>query len=219
MTDATDKPDDEDKALDLARSDLTDEDLDDLEQAINEIDFAARRAAPDRLERLRWLSTRLADVVEQIGQGIRRRSETQRPLSKEEEERYDILVAEGVKLAEKGELDKARQKLEQAARIDPDEPSGLFNLGVLYGKLMDAAAPQFTAHAYDEVYADKAAFCFERTFELDPQNAQALTNLAAIYDIRGWTGLAKEALKKALEIDPKEEKARAHLAELESGGA
>ena len=51
--------------------------------------------------------------------------------------------------------------------------------------------------------------------ELAPQHAQALTNLAAIHDVRGETTLAREALKRALELDPGEAKAREHLADLD----
>jgi tetratricopeptide (TPR) repeat protein len=181
------------------------------------VDFAARRATPERLEKLRALSARLADVVEQIAKGVRTRS-PERPVSPEDEKRYEELVASGVAMAEKGDLDGARQKLEAAVTIDPEEPSGLFNLGVLYGKLAEVETTRgdfFGSHVPDEVYAEKAVFCYERVLELDPKNARALTNVAAMYDLRGEADLAKDALKRALEIDPNETVAKEHLAELE----
>jgi tetratricopeptide (TPR) repeat protein len=208
------------EALDLARGDLTDDDLATLEAAIDQIDFASRRATPERLERLKAMGVRLADVVEQIGQGVRKRSEAH-TLTPDEEKRYEELVSAGVAHAEKGELDKAREKLEAAVTLDPDEPSGLFNLGVLYGKLMEVAATKgdfYSSHVPDEVFAEKAAFCFERVIELDPKSAVALTNLAALYDIRGREDMARESLKRALEIDPNEAKAREHLLDLDSRG-
>jgi tetratricopeptide (TPR) repeat protein len=207
---------DDAEALDLARGDVNAEDLNDLEAAINEIDFAARRASPEQMTRLRALSARLLDVIEQIEKGVRKRSEAQ-ALTPEDEQKYERLLADGIAHAERGELDKAREDLEAAVRVDPDEPSGLFNLGVLYGKLGENAKGGFygTSHGFDEIYVEKAAFCFERVLELDAKNAAALTNLAAIYDIRGDKDGAIDALKRALAIDPNEPKAREHLRELE----
>src|SRR5580658_303320 len=207
---------DELDALDLARGDVNEDDLADLEVAIDEIDFAARRTPPACLERLRSLAARLTDLIEQIEKGIRKRSE-KKVLSPEEEQKYERLVSDGVAAAEKKDLEKARACLEAACSMDPDEPSGLFNLGVLYGKLGEAAKGGFygTTHGFDEIYAEKAAFCFERVTELDARNASALTNLAAIYDLRGETEAARDALRRALEIDPGDAKAREHLADLE----
>jgi tetratricopeptide (TPR) repeat protein len=201
--------------LDLARGDVNEDDLADLAGAIDEIDFAARRTTPECLARLRALSTRLADLVDQVDKGVRKRSDAKQ-LSPEEEKRYDALVHEGVTAAERGDLERARECLENAVRLDPDEVSGLFNLGVLYGKLGESTKGSFgMTHGFDEVYADKATFCFERVTELDATNAQAWTNLAAIYDVRGETDEAKEALRRALEIDPNEKKAKDHLREIE----
>ena len=203
------------EALDLARGDVNEDDLADLEEAIDEIDFAARRTSPACLARLRALSARLAELIEQVEKGVRRRSERE-PLSPEDEQRYDKLVAEGVAAAEKGDLDKARASLEGAARLDPDEPVGLYDLGLLYARLGGAKGGFYgTTHGFDEIFAEKAAFCFERVTELDAKNAGAWTNLAAIYDLRGDPEDAKDALRRALEIDPNEAKAREHLNDLE----
>jgi tetratricopeptide (TPR) repeat protein len=207
------------EALDLARGDVNDDDLDTLAQALDLIDFAARRATPERLERLRGLSGRLQDLAEQVAKGIRKRAQDRPPLSPEEEAKYDKLVSEGIDLGEKGEFDVARERLEAAVLLDPDEASGLFNLGVLYGRLAEAAALKgnfYVSHVPDEVYAEKSVFCYERVLELDPKHTAALTNLAAVYDLRGETDLAKDALQRCLAMDPANEKARAHLEDLES---
>lgn len=218
MTDEakTDESDEKElEALDLARGELNNDDLNDLANAIDEIDFAARRTTPDCLARLRGLSARLVELIEQIEKGIRKPSPNKQ-LTPEEEKQYETLVNEGVALAEKGLLDRACEALERAVRLDPDEPVGLFNLGVVYGKLGENPKDPYyaTSHGIDEIYAEKAAFCFDRVLELDPKNAQALTNLAAIHDIRGEPEAAVECLKKALEIDPNEAKAKEHLQEL-----
>jgi tetratricopeptide (TPR) repeat protein len=215
-TDEEDGGNDELEALDLARGEVNEDDLRDLEAAIDELDFAARRAEPACLDRLKALSARLQDLIEQIGKGVRKRSDDA-PLTPEDEQRYEKLVSDGVASAEKGELDKAREALEAAVRMDPEEPSGLFNLGVLYGKLGEGAKGGFygTTHGFDEVYAEKAAFCFERVLELDPRNASALVNLAAIHDVRGNEEGARDALSRALEIDPNDQTAREHMAELD----
>ncbi|MBI3725091.1 tetratricopeptide repeat protein [bacterium] len=209
----------DDAALDLARGDVTDDDLATLEQAVDQIDFATRRATPERLARLRAIAGRLSSLADQVEKGVRTRDSDSPPLSDEDARRYEALVSDGVTLAEKGDLETARTKLEAATKLDPDEPYGLFNLGVLYGRLAEQAATKgdfYASHVPDEVFAEKAVFCYERVLELEPENARALTNLAAVYDLRGETELAKEALKRALAIDPSETKAQEHLADLES---
>lgn len=219
-------PSDDDKAekdaleaLDLARGDVNDDDLELLEQAVDQIDFAARRASAERLEKLRGLSARISDLIEQIASGTRKRAKDREPLSADEEAKYDALVAEGIRLGEKGELDAARTKLEAAVLVDPDEVSGLFNLGVVYGRLAESATQKgdfFASRVPDEVYAEKAVFCYERVLELEPKNTAALTNVAAVYDLRGETDLARETLGKVLAIDPGNARAKEYLADLGS---
>lgn len=207
------------EALDLARGDVNDDDLETLEQAVDQIDFAARRATPERLAQLRTLSSRMADLIEQIAAGVRKRAQDRAPLTPDEEARYDSLVREGIELGEKGDLDRARTKLEAAVVIDPEESSGLFNLGVVYGRLAEAASQKgnfYVSHVPDEVFAEKSVFCYERVLELEPKNTAALVNVAAVYDLRGETDLAKEMLQKVLAIDPHNEKAREHLKDIES---
>ncbi|MEZ0227979.1 MAG: hypothetical protein ACAI25_05090, partial [Planctomycetota bacterium] len=99
------------EALDLARGDLNPDDLNDLEGAIDEIDFAARRTTPECLARLRAQSARLVDLIEQIEKGIRKPSPVGQ-LTPEQEKEYDALVEKGVAAAEKGDLEKARESLE-----------------------------------------------------------------------------------------------------------
>ncbi len=215
-----DQPSDEELiALDAARGDLNKDDLDDLQAAIDEIDFAGRHTTPESLARLRALSTQLVDLVEQFDKGIRKPSPAKQ-LTPEEDKQYESLLEKGLVAAEQGDLEKARTLLEEALRIDADDPEGLFDLGVVYGRLglkNPKSLYDMTSHGFDEVRveSEKAAFCFERVLELDPKHAPALVNLAAIYDARGDTSGAIECLKKALEIDPNEAKAREHLRELE----
>src|SRR5438552_14730304 len=80
-------PDDALAALDLARGELDDEDLRALEQAVEAVDFAARRATPERLARLKATAARLASLCEQFEKGVRTRDADAPPLSEEDAKR------------------------------------------------------------------------------------------------------------------------------------
>lgn len=212
--------------LDPARGELDDQDLLALEQAIDAVDFATRRSAPDRLQRLQALAARLSDVAVQFQEGKRKATPERAPLTPEEVARYNVLVDEGVAAGEQGDLALAMHKLAEAVRLDPDGLSALFNLGVVYGlmALKDSTKAEFyDDKTRDEEWAARAKVCYDRVLEQDPENLPALNNLATLHSMRDERDLAGEILKKMLGITPQDdqdkkylESARNQLSELES---
>lgn len=216
----------EDDALDVARGELNDDDLAQLEAAIDAIDFATRKATADRQARLDGLLARLQDVTEQIKQGVRKPAAERAPLTDEQKARWQAAVDEGVSAGERGDLVAARAKLEEAARLDPDGLEGLFNLGVVYGLMAHrtvAKADFYDDYTRDEVWTEKAKLCYDRCLERDPKHLPSLKNLATLYAMRDERDLAVELLKKIVGSqgatdDEKAliDEAKAQLAELES---
>jgi Flp pilus assembly protein TadD len=205
---------------DLLRGELTSQDLNELEAALDSVDFATRKATPELLARLRALSARLVDLVEQIEKGVRKRTDDA-PLKPEDEEKLKALFDEGVAAGEKGELDRARSKLEEALRLDSESPEVLFNLGVVYGLLSQANFARgefYDSRVRDEVWAEKGVFCYERLLELEPDNTHALNNLATLYDLQGERDVAVETLVKSLKVKADQEDAKRHLDELDPDG-
>ena len=80
-------PEDTSAALDLARGEITDDDIATLEQAVDQIDFASRKATPDRLARLRSIALRLSSLAEQVEKGVRTRDPDAPPLSDDDARR------------------------------------------------------------------------------------------------------------------------------------
>lgn len=213
-------------ALDIARGELNDQDLDLLEGAIDTVDFATRRATPERQQRLEALVARLQDVTQQIKAGERRPGPERGPLSPEDEARYQALVEEGVAAGERGNFEVAMQKLGAAVLLDPEGVTALFNLGVVYGLLahMNMARAEFyDDKTRDEVYAVRAKVCYDRVLEQEPEHLAALNNLATLHSMRDERDLAIEYLRRMLSIAPQDdqdkrylENAKGQLAELES---
>ncbi len=211
--------------LDVARGEVTDEDLDGLEAAIDSIDFATRKATAERKARLGALIARAQDIADQIEQGVRRAPAEAQPLSAEQQARYQALVDEGVNAGEQGDLVQARKKLEEAVRLSAEGIEGLFNLGVVYGLIAHreiAKGEFYDNYVRDEVFVEKAKICYDRVLELEPQHLPSLKNLATLYAMRDERDLARDYLRRVLEVAPKDDgdkalldEARQQLAELE----
>ncbi len=219
------EPTDDDR-LDLERGEVTDEDLDGLEAALDALDFATRRASPERLARLRGLIARAADVADQLEQGVRRPAAERTPLSDAQRARYQELVDGGVAAGERGDLPGARRLLEEAAALDPDGVDANFNLGVVYGLIAHrevSKAEFYDDYTRDEVLVEKAKLCYDRVLEAVPQHLPSLKNLATLYAMRDERDLAAGYLRRLIEVAPQDDEdreliaeAKAQLAELES---
>ncbi len=99
------------------------------------------------------------------------------------------------------ELKRARQLLERAAQLDPDNHSIYYNLGNVYD---EAAELQKALHSYQKAIA------------LYPEYEPALFNLALVYERLGLVSKAELLWRKYLEVDPLgewAEIAREHLQE------
>lgn len=203
---------DEAGLLDIARGELNDDDLEALAQAIDAVDFATRRATPERLERLSALVARAADVLEQFRQGIRKPDPERAPLSEADRTRYHELIDQGVAAGERGDLRTAAARLEDAVRMAPDGVEGLFNLGVVYGYLAHlnvSRAEFYDDYTRDEVWVERALICYHRVIELEPDYLPALNNMATIWSMRDERDLAIEYLQRMLKVEPRDEADRA----------
>jgi tetratricopeptide (TPR) repeat protein len=204
------------EALDFARGEVDDEDLRVLETAVDNIDFATRKATPERLERLQAISVRLGDLCEQIAQGKRKPRPERAPLTDEEEARYTTLVEEGLAAGERGNLAEARSKFEDAVLLDPEGVGGLYNLGVVYGLLahMNVARMEFfDDYTRDEVFVEKAKVCYDKVLEIRENHLPSLNNLATLYAMRDERDLAVEILERMLTITPAEDADKKYLDE------
>jgi hypothetical protein len=103
--------------LDVARGEVNADDLAQLEAAVDAIDFATRRAAPDVKSRLRAIVARLGDIADQIDQGIRRPAAERAPLTDEQRARVRTCLDQGLEAGERGDLETARARLEEAVRL------------------------------------------------------------------------------------------------------
>ncbi len=56
---------------------------------------------------------------------------------------------------------------------------------------------------------------FERALQMDPDDTVTLTNFGRLCNKRGQTGLARQYLRRAISLDPRCEKARSLLADME----
>lgn len=216
----------DDDGLDLARGEVDDDDLAGLDAAIDAIDFATRRATPERQARLAAAIARLTDVAEQIKAGQRKPSAERAPLTDEQKARWRQLVDEGVAAGERGDLAVARGKLEDAVRLDPEGVEGLFNLGVVYGLFAHknvAKSEFYDDYTRDEVWTERAQRFYDRVLELDPKHTPSLKNLATLYAMRDERDLAADVLRRLVALEPQDDldrtliaEAKAQLTELES---
>ena len=204
------------QALDFDRGEVDDQDLQLLTDAIDTIDFATRRATPERLKRLKELSIRLDDLCEQIAQGKRTPRPERAALTSDEEARYNTLVEEGLAAGERGNLAEARRKLEDAVLIDPEGVGALYNLGVVYGLLahMNVARMEFyDDYTRDEVFVEKAKHCYDKVLEVREDHLASLNNLATLYAMRDERDLAIEILERMLTISPEDDEDKKFLSQ------
>jgi tetratricopeptide (TPR) repeat protein len=176
--------------------------------------------------RLEALSSRLADVIEQIKAGVRKAATEPDELSEEALQICQNLVDQGIAAGEKGNLQEARGYLEEAVRLNPDGLDALFNLGVVYGLLAHhniARAEFYDDYVRDEVFVERAKICYDHLLELEPDHIPSLNNLATLYSVRDERGQAIPLLKRIIGIEAKtdDEKAliasaKSQLSELES---
>lgn len=204
------------ETLDLLRGEVSDEDLAELDAALDAIDFAARKAAPERLAKLRAAHARLGDLIEQVEKGTRKTTDRPPP-SADDEAKVKAIVDEAVAHGEAGRLEDALERLLAALRIAPESLDVLFNLGVVYGKLANSASGQSGIYAQrkvDEAWTEKAVSAYTRLLEIDAENVHALNNLATLHDLQGETELAIELLQRSLQAQPDQAEVKQHLEEL-----
>jgi tetratricopeptide (TPR) repeat protein len=92
----------------------------------------------------------------------------------------------------KGEHDKAAESMETALRLDPDNPSYLYNVGWLLDQLDRD---------------DDAARFYERAMSASPLSFEAMNNLALIEGSRGRQDRALRLLNRAVDANPENEAA------------
>lgn len=151
--------------------------------------------------------------------------------------RARALVAEATPLVDKDPA-KARGILLEATRIDPGNIQGHFQLGHVYMKMKEhakAAEAYGRAVAIDPGFAEgffnlgyvyasrkdyeKAEEMYLKAVSLSPPYLdEALFNLAMVQDRRGKRAEATENLRKAVEVNPKNELAKKFLAKFRKGG-
>jgi tetratricopeptide (TPR) repeat protein len=165
-------------------------------------------------------------VCDQIRQGIRKGAAEGEPLTPEAQARVTGLVDEAVAAGERGELDRARAKLEEAVRLDPEGVEALFNLGVVYGLIAHREISKgefYDNYVRDEVFVEKAKICYDRVLELDARHLPSLKNLATLYAMRDERDLAMDYLRRIIGAEAQDDgdralvaQARQQLSELES---
>ena len=97
--------------------------------------------------------------------------------------------------------DEARRLFEQAITARRDHSGAINNLGVLYLKLNQV---------------NDAVAAFQYGIEVSPESAILYINLAKIYAQTGEREKAKQAVRRLLEREPRNETAQKILRELES---
>lgn len=140
-------------------------------------------------------------------------------------EDFDLIAMahyrKGWELFQKGQLDQAIKRYEEAIAIYPHLVRGLFHLGVAYGEKgwgEKAASVYLKAIKLDSNYApthfnlaqlhvregriDEGIESFKRTIEADPDTTAAYLNLGTIYAANGKLEAALGEFQKATELDP-----------------
>jgi cytochrome c-type biogenesis protein CcmH/NrfG len=95
-----------------------------------------------------------------------------------------------------GRLDDALPQFEQVLQIDPDNFQAQFSVGVLRSRMGDQAG---------------ARVAFERALFIEPRSVQALHALALTSLMQRRLGEAADYVRRALAIDPNDQKCRALL--------
>lgn len=107
------------------------------------------------------------------------------------------LVKEAETLLQKGDVEAARAKFEEAVAAQPDDARAYLGLG-----LCDEALENF----------DAAEQAYRKAAEVDPTLAEAHNNLGVLLRDKGELDKAIEELTRASELDPKLASARTNLA-------
>lgn len=136
-------------------------------------------------------------------------------------------------LANKQEIESAKNNYLQALKLEPDHAPSLLELGVI--ELHSGALQESFEYllqyiklkpddsiAYNNIGCimamsgnlDKAIEYFEKTIELNPEQVDAISNLANIYTEKGKLEKATQLYNKALEINPNHADAHNNLANL-----
>jgi tetratricopeptide (TPR) repeat protein len=111
------------------------------------------------------------------------------------------LAAQGGRLAERGQLARAIDKLQQATRLDPLSADAHEGLGIALAKA-ERMMP--------------AAQALGRAVALDPNRAQAHDQLALVLEIQGRDLEAEPVLEAAVALDPKNFELLARLARVKA---
>jgi O-antigen ligase len=144
--------------------------------------------------------------------------------------RADVLAATAGPLSSSGRVEAAIQRLNDAAQLNPAEPSYVFQVARVHESIGDdaqaAAAAAEAAHsdpgsAYYALYAGwqadvggevtAATSWYREAASRDPRNPAVLTEVAAFFLEEGKTDVAEEYAARALALDPNHAKAREQL--------
>ena len=202
--------------LDIARGDVDDQDLAQLEEALNSIDFATRRASPERMAALKAMHGRFGDLIDQIERGERAPRPEAEPLTDEIEARYASLIDQGLEAGQKRNFADAQLLFEEAVLINPEGIDGLFNLGVVYGFLAHhniAKAEFYDDYTRDEIYLEKARICYDSVLNLEEDHLPSLNNLATLYSLREDRERAIDYLERIVAATPADEREQELIAE------
>ena len=93
--------------------------------------------------------------------------------------------ARGLKSAQLGHPDAAARDFEEAAWLDPDNPTIQFNLGTAYLSMG---------------FFEQAVVNLDRALNLHPENSDALGNRAVARTALGQDELAEQDIKRAIEL-------------------
>lgn len=139
----------------------------------------------------------------------------------------DAALAEGKRLLESGETEKAIQALDQAVRLNPDLAEGYFQLGIAWSLIevrektaeMNGTAeptPEPTKvvtnkgdkkelrvlRANSEKYFKKAASAYQKLIDANGEDATAYFNLGRAYNKLNEDEDAEKALRQAVKLNP-----------------
>ncbi|MBZ5555078.1 MAG: tetratricopeptide repeat protein [Acidobacteriia bacterium] len=122
------------------------------------------------------------------------RAETNRPQS------WDVHYNLGLALLEHRRFRESEQELLEAARLAPDDPAVMNNLGMARMNLSET---------------DLAARSFERAIQLDPHLVEAYINLGTLQFRMNNVPAAEKTFRSALAVDPQSKEALYNLARLQ----
>ena len=99
-----------------------------------------------------------------------------------------------------GRLDEALEAYENAIKLDALKPSRFISAGQIY---------------YEKGEFEKALSCFAKALDLDLQNVDYLRLVSELAEITGDNDRLHKSLKKIMELDPYNEKAKEKLKQIE----